>query len=659
MSSSILLAVDDKPDNLFVLEQIIKEYCPQCRIITAPDAEKGLEIAEQNPLDIAIINVQMPGIDGIEMCRRLKKNPKTADIPIILLTAHKASTDLRVKGLDAGADDFITKPIDSFELSARVKVMLRIKKAEDLLRMENKGLEQKVSETSVQLKTAEKQYKILFNSVNDPIFVRRFDGHILDANMAACKILEYDYEKLLGMNIKDFISPDNAALLDSRTEKLRFQGNLVYESAYRQKNGDIVPMEVSARVSEYNQETVIFTIWRDLRERKQAEAEKHKLRSQLQQAQKMEAVGTLAGGIAHDFNNILFPIIGYTEMTMDDVDKDSLAYNNLYEVLKAAKRAAKLVEHILTFSRSRNQERSPMKIHIVIKEALKLIRATIPKTINLHHDIDESCGPVLADPTQIHQIIMNLCTNAYHAVQEDIGGDIRVALKEVNIRPADNIELNKNPGTYLRLMVSDTGHGMNDIVKQRIFEPYYTTKEKNKGTGMGLSVVHGIVKSYNGDISVFSRPGSGTTFYVYLPRLDTYKEPEIDKYDEPVSMGNERILLVDDEDQIVLMEEQILRRLGYKVTSTTSSLDAFELFRKNPYQFDLVISDQAMPNMAGMQLAAGMMKIRSDIPIILCTGFSDIVNEEQAKAIGIREFIMKPLVKRELAQAIRKVLSNQ
>ncbi|MDM8535340.1 response regulator [Desulfobacterales bacterium HSG17] len=659
MNSAILLAVDDKPDNLFVLEQIIAEYCPGCKIITAQNAETGLDIARKNSLDIAIIDVQMPGIDGIEMCRLLKANPETANVPIILLTAHRASTDLKVQGLNAGADDFITKPVDSFELTARVKVMLRIKKAEDLLRQEKKGLEKTVSEKSIKLETAEKQYKALFNNVNDPIFVREFEGNILDANQAACNILGYKYQEILKMRTQDFATPENADLLPARTKKLRQQGNLVYESACKSRDGDIIPIEVSGRVSDYNNKPAILTIWRDLREREQAEVEKRHLRSQLQQAQKMEAIGTLAGGIAHDFNNILFPIIGYTEMTMDDVSKTSQAYKNLFEILKAAQRAAKLVEHILTFSRTQSQERAPMKIQFVIKEALKLIRATIPKTINLHQDIDENCGPVLTDPTQIHQIIMNLCTNAYHAMQnQDTGGNIRVALKEVDIRPEDNIELKKNPGTYLRLMVSDTGHGMDDIVKQRIFEPYYTTKEKNKGTGMGLSVVHGIVKSYRGDITVFSKPDVGTTFYIYLPRLDIFQAPQTIPFDKPVIRGNERILLVDDEEQIVLMEEKTLKRLGYHVTSKTSSIDAFELFRKQPEQFDLVITDQAMPNMAGMQLADNLLKIRPDIPIILCTGFSEIVNEDQAKAIGIKEFLMKPVVKKDLAEIIRKVLSN-
>ncbi|QTA78635.1 Two component system sensor histidine kinase, PAS domain-containing [Desulfonema limicola] len=659
MSSAVILAVDDKPDNLFVLEQIISEYLPACKIITAQNAEKGLDFARKNSLDLAIIDVQMPCFDGIRMCRCLKEDPQTAGIPVILLTAHRAGTDLKVKGLNAGADDFITKPFDSFELIARIKVMLRIKKAEDILRQEKKGLEKKVSEKSIQLETAEKQYKALFNNVNDPIFVRDFDGNIFDANQAACDTLGYNVQELLKMKIQEIASPENAALIPSRTHKMRQQGKLVYESACMTRDGDIIPIEVSGRVSEYDNKPAILTIWRDLRERKQAESEKRNLQMQLQQAQKMEAIGTLAGGIAHDFNNILFPIIGYTEMTMDDVPKNSQAYKNLTEILKAAQRAAKLVEHILTFSRSRGQERAPMKIHLVIKEALKLIRAAIPKTINLYQDIDENCGPVLADPTQIHQIVMNLCINAYHAMQhQDAGGDIRLALKEVEIRPEDNIELKNNPGIYLRLMVSDTGQGMDDLVKQRIFEPYYTTKEKNKGTGMGLSVVHGIVKSYGGAITVFSKPGAGTTFYVYLPRLDIHREPQAVVFDSPAaSRGSEHILLVDDEDQIVLMEEKTLTRLGYRVTSKTSSLDAFEIFRKQPDQFDLVITDQAMPNMAGMQLAHNMIQIRPDIPIILCTGFSEVVNEDQAKAAGIKEFLMKPLVKKDLAETIRKVLS--
>lgn len=379
---------------------------------------------------------------------------------------------------------------------------------------------------------------------------------------------------------------------------------------------------------------------------------------QLQQVMKLQAIGTLAGGIAHDFNNILFPIVGYTELTMDDIPKDSQARQNLEEILKATNRAKELVQQILTFSRQGGQERKPLQVKFLIKEALKLLRATIPSTIAIECRVDEKCGPIMGDPTQIHQVIMNLCTNAYHAMQES-GGTLEVALKEVDISFENSLErVGMKVGRHLELMVKDAGHGMGPEVLERIFEPYYTTKELGKGTGLGLSVIHGIVKNHGGDISVSSQPGKGTTFSVYLPVIDN-----IDVETEPVKAaaaihGNERILLVDDEKQIIDIEQQILERLGYKVTPKTDSAEALEEFAALPEKFDLVLTDMTMPKMTGDQLARKLMEIKPDIPVILCTGFNETITEEKALAMGIDKFIMKPIVKDELAKTIRNVLDT-
>ncbi len=380
--------------------------------------------------------------------------------------------------------------------------------------------------------------------------------------------------------------------------------------------------------------------------------------NQLQQVMKLQAIGTLAGGIAHDFNNILFPIVGYTELTMDDIPPDSQARKNLEEVLKAANRAKELVQQILTFSRQNGQERKPLKVQILIKEALKLLRATIPSSIEIHSSIDEDCGPVKGDPTQIHQVIMNLCTNAYHALQET-GGKLEVSLKETNLGHEQSLEMvGMKAGRHLELTVKDNGHGMIPQVLERIFEPYYTTKEQGKGTGLGLSVIHGIIKNHGGDISVSSQPGAGSTFSVYLPVIDDI-EVEI----EPVKTasatnGNERILLIDDEEQIIDLERRILENLGYKVTPKTDSEEALEEFSARPDRFDLVITDMTMPKITGDRLARKLMEINPQIPVILCTGFNEAISEEKALAMGIDKFVMKPIVKDELAYTIRTVLDN-
>ena len=396
-------------------------------------------------------------------------------------------------------------------------------------------------------------------------------------------------------------------------------------------------------------------MWR-LIQRKRTEEEKEKLQSQLQRAQKMEAIGTLAGGIAHDFNNVLYAIIGYTELSMDAVPEGSKARRNLQEVLKAADRAKNMVQQILNFSRNTEKEKKLISVLSVLKEAVNLIRTSLPSTIEIRQNIDADCGPVMADPTRIHEIIMNLGTNAYHAMREK-GGILRITLRQDEIGSDDSkYDLDLNSGSYLKLTVEDTGHGIDSNIMEKIFDPYFTTKGVGEGTGMGLSVVHGIVRDHGGDISVYSEPGKGTAFHVYLPLIETGSvEREIISA-EPVSTGTERILFIDDEEQIVQMVQQILESLGYHVTPRTSSVEALEAFRTMPDEFDLVITDMTMPNMTGAELAPRLLEIRSDIPIILCTGFSELMDENKAKAIGIREYVMKPIVRDKIAGTIRKVL---
>ncbi len=383
------------------------------------------------------------------------------------------------------------------------------------------------------------------------------------------------------------------------------------------------------------------------------EQEKAKLEKQVRHSQKMEAIGTLAGGVAHDFNNILYPILGYTEMALDEISEGSPARENLNEIMTAAQRARKLVEQILTFSRLDHQGRIPLKIHRAVKEALNLLRATLPATIEVVQRIDENCGPVLADPTQIQQVVMNLCTNAFHAMQ-DHGGTLIVGLEEIQIASED-LPGSQEPVTYVKLTVADTGYGMSKDVLERIFEPYFTTKKVGEGTGMGLAVVHGIIKGYDGDIQVYSEPGNGTTFNVYLPRI--YKDVKTDgRTPVKIEKGDERILLVDDEDQIARMLEQMLASLGYRVRAVSDPIEALEIFENTPQAFDLVITDMTMPKITGDLLARELMKIRPEIPVILCTGFSKLIDEDRAQKIGIRRLIMKPAIKSEIAGAIREAL---
>jgi PAS domain S-box-containing protein len=381
------------------------------------------------------------------------------------------------------------------------------------------------------------------------------------------------------------------------------------------------------------------------------------LEQQLRQSQKMEAIGTLAGGIAHDFNNILGAVIGFSELARDTTPAGSPLRHNLDQVLKAADRAKNLVQQILAFSRKSEQERKPLLPGLIVKEALKLLRASIPSTIEIRSRVKDEHCTIIADPTQVHQVLMNLCTNAAHAMQEK-GGVLDIELDPIAL-DADGAALypDLKPGDYVRLMVRDTGSGIAPGILDRIFDPFFTTKEVGKGTGMGLAVVHGIVKSHGGGIRVESEPGRGTAFYVLLPRIREQVRQE-QKTDTGIPTGTESILLVDDEEILLDIGKRMLESLGYRVTPLPGGIQALEVFRKAPAQFDLVITDQTMPRMTGYELAGRILEARQDMPIILCTGYSESISEEKARQLGIRGFIMKPINRAEIARTVRAALDK-
>jgi PAS domain S-box-containing protein len=405
-------------------------------------------------------------------------------------------------------------------------------------------------------------------------------------------------------------------------------------------------------------EPLVSGVVQDITASKRAEEENARLENQLRQAQKMESIGTLAGGIAHDFNNILSPIIGFTEMTVTELPESSQSRANLEEVLTAAHRAKEMVRHILTFSRQDTQEMKPMQIRPVVQESMKLLRSSLPSTIDIQVQLDEETGSVMGDSTQIHQLVVNLCTNAYQAMREG-GGRLEVTLAETSVDMAKKAPCRDMlPGTYVCLSVKDTGHGIDQAIIDRIFEPYFTTKGPAEGTGMGLSMVHGIVKSHQGHIDVASTLGAGTTFRIYIPRMASVHETTFDETTECVPVGHEHILLVDDEPQLLAMQRQILERLGYAVTAMPHSKKALAMFRQAPESFDLLITDQTMPLMTGAELSVEALKARPDLPVILCTGFSEALSPEAAADIGIRHYLQKPVPLKALASTVRLALND-
>jgi PAS domain S-box-containing protein len=513
------------------------------------------------------------------------------------------------------------------------------------------------------LRKSEERYRSIFENAPFGIFHSTIEGRIIDINPSYAKMLGYESpEELISVVNRTSVAEQLYVEKGKRegfVKEVSFSGGWnKYENQYYCKDGRIITANLIFRKIPQPEKSgaELEGFLEDITERKKAEEEKQKLQVQLSQVQKMESIGTLAGGIAHDFNNILSSVLGFTELAKLKALEGKDIENELDEVLKAGLRARDLVKQILMFSRQAEIRREPLEISPLIKETLKFLRASLPTTIEFRHDLAVSGSQVMADPVQIHQIFMNLCTNAAYAMKEKGGVlDIRLAAVELD----DQAELDYKGlkrGRYLRLSVTDTGSGIPKEIINRIFDPFFTTKERGEGTGMGLSVVHGIVKDMGGAISVYSDPGIGTTFNILLPRYEG-EAVEAPAPSALVKAGRGRILFVDDEEGVIVSGRGILEQLGYEITSTTNPKEALELFISNPYAFDLVLTDMTMPRMTGLELSERLLKIRPDIPIVLCTGFSLGISPERIRDAGIREMVMKPMVASELSEAVYKALN--
>ncbi|MGD9364394.1 MAG: response regulator [Desulfobacteraceae bacterium] len=514
----------------------------------------------------------------------------------------------------------------------------------------------KITRHLKEVRQAEQKYRNIFENAVEGIFQSTIDGRFLSVSPSMAKIYGYESPQDLIAAVTD-IGTQCYANPGDRDEFIRriTQEGLVqrFETQMVRRDKSHFWVSISARLvhDDHGQPRFYEGFCVDITKQKNLEA-------QLRQAQKMEAIGTLAGGIAHDFNNILGVIIGCAELAREKVPAQGDESILLGKVLGAGDRAKELVKQILTFSRQSKSEIKPLYLSSVVKETLKFIRATTPTTIEIQQEIASDTGAALADPTQIHRLLINLYTNAVHAMRHK-GGVLKVSLADRDLtEEAVATHADMKSGSYVELCVRDTGHGMSTKTMERIFDPFFTTKAVGEGTGLGLSVVHGIVKKHNGTIVVESQPEKGATFKVYLPRIDKRHVKIIDELETGVPKGSERILLVDDEQELVDTLQQILEGLGYIITATTKSPEAYDLFRSAPEGFDLVVTDLTMPNMTGIDLAEKIIQLNPDLPIIMCTGFSELITPEQAQAVGIREVLFKPVARWQLAMAVRKALDE-
>lgn len=525
---------------------------------------------------------------------------------------------------------------------------------------ERKQVEERIRESETRLRESEHHFRTLANSglaliwtsgsdklcnyFNEPWL--RYTGRTLEQELGngwAEGVHPEDFDRCLNIYVSHF----------DRREPFSMEYRL------RKANGEygwILDLGNPRHDSEGNFDGYIGYCY-DITDRKLVEEEKKILNAQLQQAQKLEAIGCLAGGIAHDFNNILGAIVGYAEMIRDDLPPGSRSIHDIDQVITASHRAKDLVKQILAFSRQGEDLKIPIQPAVIVKEAITLLRSSLPTTITIKHDIDPDAGMVLADPTQIHQVVMNLCTNAFHAMEVK-GGMLTITLQKKILSKSDlATEPDLQPGVYVQLSIRDTGEGIPLEIREKIFDPFFTTKEVGKGTGLGLSMVYSIVKSCKGSIACNSRLSEGTEFRIFLPELEGNAVQE-NRSANLATHGKGHILLIDDEEMLVELGQTMLQRLGYHVTTRRNSLDALATFQNQPDTFDLVITDQTMPGMTGVDLARRILQIRPHMPIILCTGFSSVVDEDMARAAGINGFAYKPLAKKDIGQLIRKVLDG-
>jgi len=591
--------------------------------------------------DVILSDYSLPAFDGITALQvRLERAP---DIPFIFVSGALGE-ELAIDLLKQGATDYVLK-------SRLARLPVAVSRA--LREVEERKEREQAQAALRQTEELLRKVATAVEQAAEGVMITDSDGNVEYVNPAFTRISGYAEADIIGRESTLLRSDRHpGAFYDSLWHTVKtgdvWKGRIVR----KKKDGSVYDMEetISPVKDRFGAIVNVVFVGRDV-------TEQIRLEEQLRHAHKMEAIGTLAGGVAHDFNNILAAMIGFTQAVLDDVSDKPRVQHKMKQVVKAGLRGRDLVRQILTFSRKSEGERTEVSLTPLIKETHGLLRATLPSSIRMALDLTAIHDTVLADPTQLQQVLMNLATNGAHAMGEE-GGRLVIRLSSVTFHDGSNLpDTEMEPGSYAKITVEDTGIGMAPEVRQRIFEPFFTTKAPGQGTGMGLAVAYGIVKAHGGAISVQSGPGQGSIFEVFLPMKPEVTEEEIATSALPT--GTERILFVDDEYMLLDTARDMLGSLGYRVLVALNGSEAWNLFLADPWRFDLVITDQVMPDITGLTLARKMLKVRKELPLILLTGYSDLVSAEKAKEAGVGAFLMKPVVKKELAEAVRRVLDTK
>lgn len=783
-----LLLVDDTPTNMLLLQRRLRKHLPDCDLVAVSSPEEALQIAEQNPPDCALVDLYMPRLTGIELARMLKQRHLHRPFPVLIVTSGNTQPGQRSEALEAGADDIIDRSCTDQELVAKLRVFLRIRRAEEELRRVNKQLTQVAEQRTEDLYDSAQRFHALFEVGSDLVLLLSLQGdeelgRIIDANPSACHHLGYGLDELLRTPTGALFPREVAAQWPLRIRALLEHRQTGFDATLLRRTGRAIPVTIHARLidnagrrsvlmacqpmgeaarareesggrryrllasqtaqiiyemrvsdmslkasgaftqltgrpvevletmgggkwqqfvhpedrpvvlktllnalrglgkyhshwrlvhadgsvrhvedmgvvvaGENGKAQLVLGTLRDVTGRVEADEERLRAEQREQHSRKLESLGVLAGGIAHDFNNILAAIIGLTDMALQELPPGTAVHDDLGEVLRAGHRAKELVKQILKFSRQEQEDRRPIFLHQVVREALRLLRASLPPHIEIIDATDVLSGQVLASAAQMHQIVMNYCTNAAHAIGAK-PGTIEVSLRDIEV---DERMARRHPllhsGPYVKLTVMDSGHGMDQRVLERIFDPFFTTKPQGEGTGMGLAVVHGIVSAHEGAVLVDSKPGKGAAFHTFLPRLASSTEEELQAR-PPARRGDARVLFVDDEEAVLRFVQAALQPLGYQVTLFDDSTAALEHFRRDPTAIDLLLTDLMMPKLMGDTLIEAVRGLRPELPVVLFTGFGDFLAEERQKSLQVKEVVLKPIIAKDLAEAIQRALA--